>query len=91
MLSHIITIAMKLKVMRSSEFRDESLVVIRLCPTQLVIEMNNRKDNPQLAPQLQQQPQKRNRINPAGNGHADAVPGPQQLLPPDMAKHALRE
>jgi len=50
MLSHIITIAMKLKVMRSSEFRDESLVVIRLCPTQLVIEMNDRKNNPQLTP-----------------------------------------
>jgi hypothetical protein len=91
MLRHIVAINKKLQIMLASQFRDELLVRVRFLPAQLVIEMNNRKDNPQLAPQLQQQPQKRNRINPAGNGHADAVPGPQQLLPPDMAKHALRE
>jgi hypothetical protein len=44
-----------------------------------VIEMNNRKDNPQLAPHLEQHPQQRNRINPPRNRHAHAVPSPQQF------------
>ena len=53
--------------------------------------MNYGKDNPQLAPQLQQEPQQRNRINPAGNGCAHAIPSRQQFLPPNVRKHALRE
>src|ERR1700733_9867165 len=91
MLSHIITIAMKLKVMRSSEFGDESLVVILLCPSQVVIEMNDRKNNPQLTSYLQQQAQERDRINPPGNSNTDAVPSLQQFLLPNMRKHALCE
>jgi hypothetical protein len=70
--------------MRARQIRDEQLIRVRLRPAQLVIEMNNRKDNPQLAPQLQQQPQERDGINPAGNGHANAISGPQQLLPPNV-------
>jgi len=56
-----------------------------------VIEMNNRQDNPKLTLQLQQRPQERHRINPAGNGHANAVPGPQHFLPSNVAKHTLRQ
>jgi hypothetical protein len=53
--------------------------------------MNNRKNNPKLAPQLQQQPQKRNGINAAGNGHANAVTSPQRLLSPNVGQHALSQ
>ena|SRR5580658_3783771 len=89
-LGDIIAIAMKLQVALARQSRDESLIRIGFCPAQLVIEMNDREDNPELASQLKQQPQKRNRINATGNGHADAIPGPQQFLPPNKGKHALR-
>ena len=88
---NIVTIAIKLQIMLASQIRDESLIRIRLRPAQPVIEMNDGKDNPQLTPQLHEQPQKRHRINPAGNSHTHAIPGPQQLLPPDMGEHALGE
>jgi len=82
---------MKFEVMLARQLRDEMLVCIRLLPAQLVIEMNDSQHNPQLAAQFQQKPQQRHRINPAGDGHANAVPGPQHLLPPDVGKHALRQ
>ena len=88
---HIIPIAIKFEIMQASQIRDEPLIRVRFRPAQLVIEVNNRKDNPQLAPQLQQHPQQRHRINPAGNGHADAIPSRQQFLPPNVRHHALCE
>jgi hypothetical protein len=88
-LRHIVTVAEKLQVMLPRQIRDELLVPIRLRPAQFVIEMNDRKDNSQLAPQLQQQPQQRNRINPTGNGNAGTISGFQEFLPPDMGKHVL--
>jgi hypothetical protein len=71
---HIIAVAIKLQIMLASQTRDESLIRIRLRPPHFVIEMNDRENNPQLTPQLEQQPKKRNRIAPPGNGHACAVP-----------------
>ena len=88
---NIIAVAIKLQIMLASQTRDESLIRIGLRPAQLVIEMNDRENNPQLTSQFQQQPQKRNRINPARNGHANAVPSPQQFLPPNVREYALRE
>jgi hypothetical protein len=64
---------------------------IRLGPAQLMIKMNHSDHDPNLAPQLQQQPQQRHRIDPAGNGHAHAVAGAQQFLPPDVTQNALRQ
>src|ERR1700722_4047145 len=87
----IIPIAKKLQPKLTRQSRNKILIRIRLRPAQLVIEVNNRKDNPQLAPQLQQQPQQRDRINPAGDCYADAIPGPQQLLPLNVRKRALGE
>jgi hypothetical protein len=75
----------------TGQLRDELLIRVRLCRTQPVIEVNNRKDNPQFTAQFHQQPQQRDRINPAGNGYADAISGMQQFLPPNVRKHALRE
>jgi hypothetical protein len=77
--------------MLASELRDKLQVRFRLSPAQLVIEVNHRNHNPDLTPQFQQQPQQRHRINPAGHGHADTIPGPQQFLPPDVAQNAFRE
>ncbi len=91
MTRNIIAVAIRFQIVPARQFRDEPLVGIRLLPTQLVIEMNNGEDDAEFAPQLQQQAQERNRINPARNGHANAISGPQQLLPPNVAKHALRQ
>ena len=77
--------------MRARQVRDKLLIRIRLRPAQLVIEMNDRKDEPQLPTQLQQKAQQGNRINPAGDGHTNAIPGTQQFMPPNMRENALRK
>ena len=69
----------------------ELLIGVRLLPAQPVIEMDYRQNNPQITAHFQQQPQKRNRIDPPGNSDAHAVPGFQQLKPPNVGQHALRE
>ncbi|HXY77708.1 MAG TPA: hypothetical protein VEH47_02765 [Candidatus Acidoferrales bacterium] len=86
---HIVAITMEFETIPTSQASDELLIRVRFPSPQFVIEMNDREHNPQLAPQLEQQTQQRNRINPAGNGHTNTVSGPQHLLPPDMGKHAL--
>ncbi len=88
---HIIAVAIKLQPMLASQPLDKFLIRLRLTPAQPMIEMNHRKHNPQLPPQLQQHPQKSDRINPPGNGHAQAIPRPQHFLPPNVRKHALRQ
>jgi hypothetical protein len=80
----ISALQIKFQPMFASQRLDKLLIRIRLRPAQPVIEMNHRNHNPNLATQLQQQPQKRNRINPAGNGDAEAIASPQQFLPPDV-------
>ncbi|HKT89354.1 MAG TPA: hypothetical protein VJQ59_13005 [Candidatus Sulfotelmatobacter sp.] len=51
--------------------------------------MNNRKDNPQLTPQIQKKPQQRHGINPARDGNANTISGMKQFLPPNMGENAL--
>src|ERR1700733_12598374 len=53
--------------------------------------MNHENDDAQLGGQREQQPQKRNRINPTGDSNANPVTSSQQFLPPDMPQHALRQ
>jgi hypothetical protein len=87
---HIIAIGAKLQIVRMRQPRNEFLIRVRLRPAQPVIEMNNRKDGPEFAAQFEQHPQERDRINPARNGHAHAVPGLQQFVPPNVGEHLLR-
>ena len=89
--THILAIVVKLQIELASQARNEFLISVGFRPAQLVIEVNNGKDNPQLAPQLQQHPKEGDRINPTGNGHADPIPGRQQFQPPNVGKHALRQ
>ena len=60
MLGDIVAVGEKLQIALTRQISDELLIRIRLLATQLVIEMNDRKNNPQLTAQLQQQSQKRN-------------------------------
>jgi hypothetical protein len=76
--------------MLPSQPSNKLLIRLRLRPAQLVVEVNNRKDNAHLMPQLNQQPEQRNRINPSRYRNPNPVPRPQQFLPPDMGQHALR-
>jgi len=89
MLRHIIAVDVKLNVVLSRQLRHEFLIRIRFSPTQPVIEMNDRRDNAEFVPQLQQQPQKRNGINPTGDSDANTIPGPKQFVPLDVGKDAL--
>ena len=89
MLSHVIAVDEKLQIMLMSQASHKLLIRVGFRPPQAVIEMDDRKNNPKFTAQFEQQPQKRDRINSARNGHTHAVPGPQQFLPPDVGKHAL--
>ena len=60
MLGDIVAVGEKLQIALTRQISDELLIRIRLLATQLVIEMNDRKNNPELTAQLQQQSQKRN-------------------------------
>ena len=64
MLGHIAAIAPKFQIVLMCQIGYEFLISLRLRPAQLVIEMNDGKNDPQLAAQLQQQSQERNRIDP---------------------------
>jgi hypothetical protein len=77
--------------MLTSQICDELLIRIRFRSAQFVIEMHHRENNPQFVPQLQQKSQKSNRIDPPGDGHANAIPGAQQFMPSNVGKHALRQ
>jgi hypothetical protein len=80
MTRYILTIARKLQPILARQPLHELLIRLRLLPTQLVIEMNNRQDDSQLRAQLQKRPQKRNRINPPRHSHAHPIARTQQLL-----------
>lgn len=81
----------KLQPTLPSQSRNKLLILIRLRPAQPVIEVNNGENDTKYLTQLDQQPQQRNRINPARDRNSDPVSGAQQFLPSDMAQHALRQ
>jgi hypothetical protein len=80
----IATSGIKLQPMLTSQPRNKLLIRVRLCSAQLVIEVNDGENDAKVLPQFEQKAKQSNRIDPAGNCNADAVPGPQQFLPADM-------
>jgi len=86
---HIRALAPKLQFQLARQVRHKFLVRIGFRSAQLVVEMHDRDNHPEFAPQFEQNAQQRDRINPAGHGDADAVSGPQQILPPDVGEHAF--
>ena len=73
------------------QFRDKPLVLVRLFSAQLVIDMRNRQDDPQLGPQLQQQAKQRHGIRPARNRRRQAVPRPNRPLLPNCLQQPPRQ
>ena len=86
---NITAIAIELQCVFASQCAHEFLVGLRLRATQLVIEVNNREDNPQSPAKLQQNPQQSYRIDPPGNRHTNPIPGPQELVPTNVEKQPL--
>jgi len=56
-LRHIVAVDMEFQIELARQLRNKFLIPLRRGPTQLVIEMDYREDNPQLAPQLEKQAQ----------------------------------
>jgi len=54
MFRHIVAVEEKLEIVLPRQTVDELLIRVRLFPAQLVIEMNDEKNNAQLTAQLQQ-------------------------------------
>ena len=88
---YVVAVGNELQITLPSQVRNEFLVRVRLSPAELVIEMNNRRDDPQFAAQLQQQPQQRDRIDATRDGNANPISGLQKLFPPNVVKHAFRQ
>jgi hypothetical protein len=88
MLRHIVAVGQKLQIVLPRQIGDEFLISIRLLPAQLVIEMNDGKNNPESAAQFQQQPQESNRVDPARNGNSNAIPGTHKPLLPNVRQQA---
>ena len=89
MLGHILAVTEKFQPMHPSQSGNKLLIRIRLLPAQLVIEMDCRQNKPQLSAHFEQQSEERNRIDPPRNRDADALPGFQQLSPPNVGKHVV--
>src|SRR5215471_12671216 len=70
---------------------DKLGVPVRLGPSQFVIEVKERQNDPQLPAQFEQQPQQRNRINPAGNSDTHPIPRAQRFPAANLNKHSLRQ
>jgi hypothetical protein len=88
---YIIAVGIKLKIVPARQFRSEQLVAVRFRTPQHVIEVNYTHDNPQLAPQLEQQPQERNRIDAARHRDSNAIAGAHKFLPANVGEDALGE
>src|SRR5581483_8087385 len=69
----VVAVAIKLEPVPMSETTHELLIRLRIRTSQLVIEVNNRKDDPQLVAQLNHHTQQRDRIDAAGNSNADPL------------------
>jgi len=69
----------------------ELSIRVRVSPTELVIEVNDRKDNSEPRAEFQEKPQQANRIAAPGNGHTDAVSRLQQMLLPDVLQKPAGE
>ena len=54
MFRHIVAVRQKLQIVLPRQTADELLIRVRLFPAQLVIEMNDGRNNSQLTTQLQQ-------------------------------------
>jgi hypothetical protein len=72
-----------------SQSSDEPFVFLGFSSAQFVIEMNHRKNNANFLAQFEHQTKQRDRVRPARNRDANAIPGPQKLVFPNVAKYSL--
>jgi hypothetical protein len=70
------------------QFGDKALVFVRLFSAQLVIDMRDRRHDPQLGAQLQQQAKQSHGIRPAGNCRGHAVPSPNRTAASELSSTA---
>src|ERR1700677_293732 len=83
--------SIKLQPKLSRKARNGFLIRVGLRPAQLMVEMNDRKDDAEFTSQLQQHPEHRHEIDPARNGNPNSISGTQQFLAADVAQHVLRQ
>src|SRR5579864_904129 len=87
----ISALANELQFMSGRQLAHELLIRVRFRASQSVIEMNDRKHDPDFSTQLQKNPQQRDRICAARNGNAHALSRPQQIMLANVVEHRLRE
>ena len=71
---HVPALTVQLKFVLPSQLRHEAFIFVGLGPTQLVIEMNHRKDDANFLAQFHQQTEQSNRVRASRNSDPDAIP-----------------
>jgi hypothetical protein len=79
----------QLKLALPSQLPNEALVLVGLGSTQLVVEMNHRKNNAKVLPQFEEETEQGHRVRASRDGDADAISGSQKFMFPDVGEHAL--
>lgn len=77
--------------MKARQFRDEMFVFLGLCAAQLVVEVNNGKNNPQFTSQLQQKAQQGDGIGAPRDGNPHPMARPQKTLATAVFQYMLRK
>jgi hypothetical protein len=89
MLAHIASIGIELQTMFARKSGNELLIRIRLGPAQLVIEMNDREDNPHLIAQLEEKAQQGDRVDAGRDSYSNAIACLQQLVTTEVREQAF--
>ena len=71
---------MQFEGVRTSEFDNKLLVRVGFLPTQFVIHVGNRKYDPEIGPQGEEQAEQRYRVCTARHSYSQAVPSLDQFL-----------
>jgi len=84
---HVTALAVQLQLVPLSQFRHEPFILIRLSTTQLVIEMNHRKDDADFLAQFQQQTKQGHRVCATRHRDANAIASLQELMFPNVFEY----
>ena len=89
MSGHVTAFTAQLQLVPLSQFGHEPFIFVRLSPTQLVIEVNHRKNNANFLAQFQQQTEQGNRVRASRNRDPHAIPGLQKFMFPNVCEYTL--
>ena len=70
---------MKFELVRAGEVGDECFVVVRFGAAKLVVEVDDRQDDPEFVANLEEQAQESDRVGASRDSDGDAIARPQEI------------